>query len=354
MVKIVDRTGKQTAVTRDFVAIEGLAWQPGGDEVLFSAYSNNLLYVYAVSLGGQLRVAVSSSGNLTTQDVSSGGQLLVTRDDAPYRLMLRGPGAKRELDVSWLDASLAPKLSHDGSLLAFTNGGIDGGPNYSVMLQKTSGGQVARLGEGEVAGFSPDGKWVLSFVPSTPPRVVLYPTGPGAERRIDVGPYESIGSLDWLPDGKSILVCGNRVQEASRCSITSLSGGAARAVTPSGTGTGFVSPDGKEIVAFGQALGYRRYPLAGGDGEKIPGLSSNDQVIRWSTDGRGLFTYRVTSQIAERLEVATGRRETFLTFGTSQSRFTRIIFATMSDDPRVYAYVAAPYLSQLFTVEGAR
>ncbi len=353
-IKIVDRTGKQTAVTRDFVAIEGVAWRPGGDEVWFSAYSNLLSEVYAVSIGGRLRVAVSSSGNLTMQDISSSGQPLVTRDDAPFRLMLRGPGAKRELDVSWLDVSLGPKLSHDGSLLAFTNGGMDGGANYTVMLQKTGGGQVARLGEGAAAGFSPDGKWVLAFVPSTPPRVVLYPTGTGAERRIDVGPYESIGSLDWFPDGKSILVCGNRVGEASRCSLKSLSGGGPQAATPLGTGAGVVSPDGKEIVAFGQALGYRRYPLAGGDGVKIPRLTSNDYVIRWSADGRALFIYRVTSQTVEHLELATGRREAFLSFGTNQGRFTQIPFATMADDPRVYAYVARPYLSQLFTVDGAR
>jgi hypothetical protein len=106
-------------------------------------------------------------------------------------------------------------------------------------------------------------------------------------------------------------------------------------------------------VAFGQALGYRRYPLTGGDGVKIPGLTSNDYLIRWSTDGRALFVYRVTSQTVDRFELATSRREPFLTFGASQGRFTRTLFATMADDPRVYAYVAEPYLSQLFTVDGA-
>ena len=126
--------------------------------------------------------------------------------------MLRGPGASRELDVSWLDVSLGPKLSRDGSLLAFTNGGIDAGPNYDVMLRKTAGGEVARLGEGEAAAFSPDGKWLLAFVPSTPPRLVLYPTRTGAERRIPIDRFESIGSADWFPDGRSILFCGNRVE----------------------------------------------------------------------------------------------------------------------------------------------
>ena len=109
--------------------------------------------------------------------------MLLTRDDAPYRLMLRGPGAARELDVSWLDASLGPRLSRDGSLLAFTDAGTDAGTNYDAVLRKTAGGEVAQLGEGEPAAFSPDGKWLLAFVPSTPPRIVLYPTSSGDRAR---------------------------------------------------------------------------------------------------------------------------------------------------------------------------
>jgi eukaryotic-like serine/threonine-protein kinase len=354
-VKIVDVQGRQNAVTPNFGAIEGLAWGPRGEEVLFSAAGRSGLIVFAISTGGRLRVALSGAGNLTTQDVSTGGQLLLTRDDAPYRLMLHGPGAGRELDVSWLDTSFRPLLTHDGSLLAFANGGMDAGPNYAVMLQKTDGGQVARLGEGSPAAFSPDGKWLLAFVPSTPPRVVLYPTGTGAERQVDVGPFESIGAADWFPDGQSILVCGNRAREASRCYVLPLAGGEARAVTPAGTGAGFVSPDGQEVVAFGQALGHRRYPVAGGSPREIGGLSFNDQVFRWSPDGKALLVGRINSLTADRVDLATGRRTPFLNLeGVRQSGFTSIIYVAIADDPRVYAYVAAPYLSSLFTVDGVQ
>ncbi len=354
-VKIVDRAGKPTAVTRDFTSVEGLAWLPRGDEVLFSAYDNSGYVVRAINLGGRLRVAVTGAGNLTAQDISLSGQLLLTRDDAPYRLMLRAPGASRELDVSWLDASLGPKLSHDGSLLAFTDGGYGASGNYDVMLRKTGGGEVARLGEGESAAFSPDGKWVLAFVPSTPPRIVLYPTRTGAERRITIDAFESIGSADWFPDGKSILFCGNRVGEASRCYVQPLEGGGARAVTPAGTGAGFVSPDGQEVAAFSPSLGHRRYPLAGGSGREIPGLSFNDQVIRWSTDGRALIVGSTTSRTVDRVDIATGRREPLTALGSEPpgGRW-RFVFFTMADDPHVYAYVAATYLSEIFTVDGVR
>lgn len=225
------------------------------------------------------------------------------------------------------------------------------------MLRTTTDGQAARLGEGEAAAFSPDGKSLLALVPSTPPRLVLYPTRTGTERQIPIGPFESIGSADWFPDGGSILFCGNRVSEASRCYVQTLAGGAARAVTPAGTSAGLVSPDGKEVVAFGPSLGHRRYPVAAGSdtGRQIPGLSFSDQVVRWSPDGRALVVGRPTSATMDRVDLATGRREPLVTLGTqAPGGRWRLTFFTMADDPRVYAYVAATYVSEVFTVDGVR
>ena len=197
--KVVDRTGKVAAVTRDYPSIEGVVWRRGSQGLLFGAYDNSGYVVRTLDLKGRLGIAVTGAGNLTPQDLSPSGRVLLTRDDAPYRLMLRGPGAARELDVSWLDASAAPKLSRDGSLLAFTDEGADAGTNYEVVLRKTTGGEVARLGEGHSAALSPDGKWLLAFVPSTPPRLVLYPIRAGAERAIAIDRFQSIGSGDWFP-----------------------------------------------------------------------------------------------------------------------------------------------------------
>jgi eukaryotic-like serine/threonine-protein kinase len=354
-VKIVDRAGKPSAVTPEFRSIEGLAWRPRSEEVLYSAYDSTGYVVRAIDLAGRQRIALTGAGFLTMQDVSPGGQLLLTRDDQPYRVLARAPGAPREVDVSWLDASIAPRLSRDGSLLAFTNGGFDAGVYYDVMLRKTEGGEVARLGEGQAAAFSPDGKWLLAFVPSAPPKLVLYPTRTGAERPIPVDLFETIGSADWFPDGRSILFCGNRVGEASRCYVQALEGGKARAVTPPGTAAGFVSPDGREVVAFYQALGWRRYSVAGGGGREIPGLSSDDVIVRWSVDGRALVVGSTTSPTLDRVDLATGRREPLATLGSEPpGPRSRPIFYTMAADPHVYAYVAAIYLSQVFTVDGVR
>ncbi len=354
VVRIVDQAGRQVAVTRDFAAIEGMAWRQDSREVLFSADSGNgVLTVFALGTGGQLRLVLSGAGNLTTQDVSATGQLLVTRDDAPYRMMLRGPDMAREVDVTWLDLSFSPRITHDGSLLAFASGSSGSGTNYLAMLRRTEGGRVVRLGEGAPAGFSPDGRWLLTIVPSTPPRVVLYPTGAGAEHPVEVGPFEFIGAADWFPGGDSILVCGSRAAEASRCYVQRLTGGEPRAVTPAGTGAGLVSPDGREVLAFDQGLGYGRYPVGGGAAGTMPRLSPSDQVVGWSPDGRALYVAPVNALEVDRVELATGRRIPLLRLGPAPGGgFTSLLAVAIADDPRVYAYVAAPYVSSLFTVDG--
>ena len=320
-VKIVDRAGKPTAVTRDYQAIEGLAWRPRGDEVLFSAYDSSGFVVRTLDLDGRQRVAVTGAGNLTTQDISPSGRLLLTRDDAPYRLLLRRPGSPRELDVSWIDASIG-RRSCRGTARFWPSPTAASTPACTTTL--CCGRPKAARWPGWARARPPRSRRTASGCwPSSPRRRrswSLYPTRTGDERRIAIDRFEAIGSADWFPDGRSVLFCGNRAGEASRCYIQPLEGGTARAVTPEGTGGGSVSPDGAEVVASSPTLGYRRYPVAGGSGREIPGLSSDDQVVRWSVDGRALIVGSTTSPTLDRVDLATGRREPLVTLGTEVSR----------------------------------
>ncbi len=354
-VKIVDRTGRTIAVSPEYPSLEGMAWRRSGDAVLFSGRVSSGLVVHALGRDGRTEAELAGPGNLTTQDVSPTGQLLITRDDAPYRMWLRAPNAAHDVDASWLDGTFAPLLSRDGSLLAFSNGGMDAGPYYDVMLRRTTGAQAARLGPGGVGAFSPDQKWLLAFVPSTPATIVVYPTGTGAERKIDVGPYETIGWVDWFPQGDSILVCGAHPNEASRCYVHPAAGGAGRALTPPGTGHGIISPDGRTVAAFGLSAGHRIYPVAGDSSRLIPGLGIGETIVRWSPDGRGLVIGSLTSRMVQRLDLATGRRTPLLTLGADRpTARNRIVFISVADNPVVYAYVTEDYLSSLFTVDGVR
>ena len=101
---------------------------------------------------------------------------------------------------------------------------------------------------------------------------------------------------------------GNELGKASRCYAQGVSGGPPRPVTPAGTTSGHVSPDGQQIL----------YSIPGGayfiqlDGEEkarsVPGLTADDEVIRWSADGRALDVFRAASMPfrIERLDIVSG------------------------------------------------
>jgi Tol biopolymer transport system component len=354
---VVDRAGKRTVLSGDYSSEEGLSWSQAGDEVLFTASTVGIAQtLYGVDLSGHRRVALRSAGGLTMHDVSRTGRWLVTRDDARSEISVLAPGASAERDLSWLDASAAPFLSRDGRMLLFTDASAAAGPNYAVCLRKTDGGPVVRLGDGTPYGFSPDGKWALAVI-DTPPQLVIYPTGPGETQRLPRGNLEAYQSGGWFPDGKSVLVVGNETGKASRCYALDLSGGPPRPVTPEATTNGLVSPDGLQILYSKTGGTYFTQRAGGGTAQAVPGLTTDDQVIQWSADGRSVYVYRPANVPfrLERLDLASGRRE--LVREVAPADRTGVVYsggAALTDDTRFYAYDFKRITSQLFVVEGAR
>jgi serine/threonine protein kinase/Tol biopolymer transport system component len=354
---VVDRVGKRTSLSGDYQSEEGLSWSQGGDEVLFTATTvGGAQTLYGVDLSGHRRVALSSAGGLTMHDVSRTGRWLVTREDRRNEISVLAPGASAERDLSWLDFSRHTFLSRDGRMLLFSDESAAAGLNYEVCLRKTDGGPVVRLGEGYPCGLSPDEKWALAVI-FTPPQLVIYPTGPGEIRRLPRGDLETYQSAGWFPDGKSVLVVGNEAGKASRCYAQDISVGPPRPVTPEGTTNGTVSPDGVQILYSKTGGTYFIQRAAGGTPQAVPGLTTDDQVIRWSADSRSLYVFQPGNVPFrfERLDLAFGRR--ILIREVAPADRTGVLYglmAALTDDTRSYAYSYQRMTSQLFVVEGAR
>lgn len=110
----------------------------------------------------------------------------------------------------FLAAAFAPSFfSHDGSLLALSDQGETGGANYETLLTKTDNPSFVRLGEGYATSISPDNRWVAAIVPTTPQKLMLYPTEMGKPRRVDHGQIEAYDYADWFADGNHLLVSGH-------------------------------------------------------------------------------------------------------------------------------------------------
>ena len=164
---------------------------------------------------------------------------------------------------------------------------------------------------------------------------------PGETRRLPRGDLETYQSAGWFPDGKSVLVVGNEAGKASRCYAQDVSGGPPRPVTPEATTNGMVSPDGLQILYSKPGGTYLHPARRGWNSSGRARADPDDQVIRWSADGRSVYVYRPSNVPfrLERLDLASGRRE--LVREVAPADRTGVLYsigAALTDDTKSYAY----------------
>jgi hypothetical protein len=353
--------GAQT-VSPAWESVQGLAWSPAGNEVWFTATGGgSLRSLYAVTTGGALRVIARAPGPLLLRDVARSGAVLLTRDDVRWGIMARPPGGDHEIDVSWLEFSISADLSPDGGTLLFEEQSVAAGPNYAVCLRPTGGSSHVRLGEGRAFALSPDGTVVLASLPTAPNRLLLLPTGPGEVRQIDPGGI-GIDAAAWFPDGQRILLAGKQWSGDRRLWVLGLDVGPVRPISPAvgdvGSRAGLcVAPDGSAVAAVGPESKVWLYPVDGGEPRALFAVGANEVPLRFSADGRYLYTgaRRELPGRIFRVELATGAREPWRTLLPVDPAGVRVIGNIhVTPDGASYAYTYNRLLSELYLVTGLR
>jgi tRNA A-37 threonylcarbamoyl transferase component Bud32 len=363
---IADRAGHTVARSPIFWGLEGIAWRPDGGGILYSAsgQTGDVGAGYAVrelDRSGRDRLVLSGPGNLTIQDVSRTGRLLLTNDELPDELIGRGPGAARETVMGVRDFPSLPVLSGDGRYIAFSDQSALGGPNYAALLRKTDGSPPVRLGEGYPLALSADNGSALALVPTTPLRLAVYPTGPGATRQLNMGQLQTFGYTGGLRvTGQDTIAffCGAEAGQPGRCFIDSLPRESITPVTPPGISRGWLSPDWSSVLASDSG-GFRIYPVGGGEPRPALGLRLGELPIRWSPDGREVWVVTDPDSPAalriDRVNPMTGARSPLLNIVPGDLGGVRSLSEpTLADDPHVYAYIKFLYASRLYTVDGLR
>jgi Tol biopolymer transport system component len=358
-VAVVDRSGKKKTISELFATAQGLAWSPVGDQVLFTAapYGVNR-GVYSTNLSGGQRLISRVTGNLTLQDVSRDGLVLLSHDVLRSGALGAAPGEEKEQDLSWLDWSNVGDLSPDGKTILFTESGEGGGAGYSVYTRNIDGSPAVRLGEGNGQSFSPDGKWVLAIVrTASDPQLVLLPVGAGEPRPL---PREKVQvrAASFLPDGKRIVFGASEPGHGERIYVRGVFEGGSRPISPEGY-RGFlraVSPDGRLVPVRGPDQRFYLYPLEGGEPTSLPGMSGTDAASGWTADGRLIVWSRGDLPLKVFfLDTRTGNRELWRTFMPGDSAGVADVgpvFAT--PDGKTYVYTYARILSDLYLVEGLK
>ncbi len=354
---VIDRKGGTTFRSPAFGRLQGIAWSADDREILFGGVKEqHQLTIFAASLSGVVREALSTAGDLIVLDVAGDGRWIVVIEDRHRALRARAPGVPGELALSWFDNSIPSAISADGRALVFTEQGDVVGPNYAVGLRKTDGSPIVRLGEGQADDLSPDGKWVAAHVPGPPETLILYPTGAGQPRPIDAAGLGSFSDARFSPDAKTLFVLASEPGHARRYYALDLAGGKPHPVTAEGTFSGRISPDGRTIIARTvDGYLYALYPINGGAPTPLPFLNRNDVVAKWSADGRALLVHRYgdVPTPLERVDIATGRREHILDIAPPDlAGVVRVNVVVLADDPRFYAYSYVLQHSTIYLVEG--
>jgi len=358
-VLVVDLKGHPTVLASGFESLEGLAWDADADRVLFTGTSagSSSYSIYAAAPNGTLSTLIPSPNALDLYDARPGARWLVARDDMRTELRVLAPGAKEERDLSWLDFGDEPTLSLDGRFLFFTEQAEAAGPFYAVCMRGSDGSPVLRLGDGRSCGASPDGKWVLALIHSAPPKLMLYPTGPGQPRQIAAGAFADILRAEWYPDGTKALVCGSLTTEPQRCFAVDLAGGSPRPVTPEGTSEGTVSPDGKTVIAADASGRRNLYPLDGSAPRPVPGLAPHERVVHWNSDSASILVAVLASVPfkVEKVNLTTGARSPVAELAGAAGPGALYVYgAGFIDDGRYYAYSLTRSRSYLYDVRPQR
>ena len=359
---VTDRGGRsRRLLSAGWSSANGLAWRDDGKEVWFTASEvGPRSALYAVDLAGARRLLTRAPGRLKLAD-ARGSNILLTEDRFRLQLALReARGAER--DLSWLDGGTLTDLADDGSAVVFSEQGAGAGaPSGSVYLRRTDGSPPVRLGEGWIGVLSPDGTSCASVVLTSPPTLVLLPTGPGELRAVEPGGLGHFEAVAWFPDGRRLLVAGDEPGRGVKIYVQEVGQGHLRPISREGFrfpyGSRPIAPDGKRIAALDPEGRVVLYPVEGGDPEAVPGLDPADIPLRWGADGRSLYVSRRGSLPARiwRLDLARGSKELTAELAPfDRAGVMNLIAAQVTPDGRTFAYSYSRTLSDLVLVEGLK
>jgi hypothetical protein len=357
---ITDLSGDVRALTGEYESEQGLAWQPSGKEIWFTAIEEGTnLTLKAVTLSGKIRNVLDLPMGITLQDIAPDGSALVALNSKRLAMAFSTLGSKADAELSWHDWNVAKDISPDGKFVLFEDASEAAGPAYAVALRKVDGTLPIRLGDGSAGGLSPDGKWAISVSSNHPRQVTLLPIGAGQPRSTEVRGLEHIqsGWARFLTDGQRIIANGNEQGHATRCYVLDLASGKPKAVMPEGTVCGPSSPDDKFVVGVGPNSAVVIYPIGEGSPRLIPGLEAGFLPVQWSSDGSVLYGYHIGELPSRIYKVAieTGKQSLLQELRPDvPAGVVMVAPVQVSRDGKRFAYSYNQTLSVLYLISGLR
>jgi eukaryotic-like serine/threonine-protein kinase len=304
-VRVVDADGKSEAWSGDFDDVMGLAWRPGGEELLVSGSQPfQLDALWIARRGAPLRLLYRAPGNLLLCDLRRDGRALVIERDWRQEVELAHAGESTTTPIEWLDWGSVSGISSDGKkVLSFESGNGVGG-QMSTLLRDVGQPAPVKLGAGRALALSPDGAWVLVSRGERPVKLWLLPTGAGEAHPLDTPGLERVFGGDFFQDGKRLALVGQSGSHTpALLYLYELEGARLHAISQPGIARDYavsVSLDEQHVALLGEDGLVNVYPVAGGEPFPLSALGPSHRVAGWLQDGTLLAfeSFRVPSPVS--------------------------------------------------------
>ena len=352
----VDRQGKVTRATREWSALKGLAWTPNGKEIWFSgSEGGEQEAIWAVTRSAHQRKVFAGPADVWLQDIAANGKVLMLQARSTNDIAVRRPGRESDQIVDLVsEAGSLAGVSDNGSLMALSYTGSGSGTDYLTYVVNTDTHEAIRLGEGDPSGISPDGNWILSFFPSTPGKMVLYPTGPGETRSFNLGDIRDVSIFcSWTQDSSKIVFTGSDADRPPRGYILDIETGKWGPITPEGTTGVKVTPNGRYVIAKSEQRGFELLPLGGGEPQPAKGIANTEEPVQW--DGSSTHVYVWDRRFPARIALVdpwTGERKPWLETMPPDPSGVLYGHFFITPDGKTYAYRFRRVLTTLFLGDG--
>ena len=245
---------------------------------------------------------------------------------------------------------------NDGKTVLFTESGVGAGATAAVFVRPTDGSPAVRLGEGTAWALSPDGKWVLA-TRAEQGQLVLLPTGTGQARVIPTGNLTVFTNGRWLPDGTGVVFNAREPGRPPRVYLQSVTSGGPTPITPKVFIAVWKRSPRSTGLASGPGRPFWLYPLDGGSPSPANGLAAGDVVVRWSGDGKSIWTVSHKDGVPRimRIDMATGRREVWREIKDADpAGCPGLLRVVMSADGKSYVFGYNRALGDLYVADGLK
>lgn len=285
-------TRAKRVLTGGWSSIAGIAWEPGGEALWFSAgredYANR---IYRVTLAGRVEEKKQLPGRMRMHDVAADGRALVTTDTWRLRAM----AGDQDRSQSWV--SYVSDLSADGThVLVGELGGPEAG--LGAYLVPYGAGPRLRLGPGYPVAISPSGRRIAANVREAD-RLVVYATETGDAPSIAAPGFITVAR--WIDERSLVGLQGGKLW---RLGLDH----APRPLAPTG-GKLALDPARRRCAYIDGERVLRVLDLASGEIRALPGVHARAEVCGWLAAPDAIVVRSTTTPIVlTRIDPQTGAR----------------------------------------------